>query len=175
MVMGKGTGRERNEKAFLERTTAGWRQPSKDRGQMGYGLDRDDKGKDGEEDFELFAKGEEGKGMERNENAFLVRTTAGLRQASKNRGKTEHGLHGRGMGYGIIARTTAGSREPSKDRGQLARVFLNANHQFYYSPHCTLGSSSRVVNCKYLFAFFNEANKIRKNIYAMSFERSSQH
>jgi hypothetical protein len=94
-----------------------------------YGLDGDDKGKDGE-DFELFAKGKEGKGMGR---AFLVRTTAGLRQPSKDRGKTEHGLLGKEMGYGIIVRTTAGSRELSKDRGQLAWVFINENYHRYRS------------------------------------------
>jgi hypothetical protein len=49
--------------------------------------------------------------------AFLVRTTAGLQQPSKDRGNTEHGLLGKGMEYGIIVRTTAGSRELGKDRG----------------------------------------------------------
>jgi hypothetical protein len=65
--------------------------------------------------------------------AFLVRTTAGLQQPSKDRGNTEHGLRGKLMGYGIIVRTTAGSRELGKDRGLLEWVSINRNYRYHHS------------------------------------------
>jgi hypothetical protein len=66
---GKGKGRERNEKAFLERTTAGWRQPSKDRGKMEHGLDGMIRQR--EEEFEFFAMGTIGEKDGEEDSNFL--------------------------------------------------------------------------------------------------------
>jgi hypothetical protein len=98
--------------------------------------------------------------------AFLVRTTAGLQQPSKDRGKTEHGLRGKLMGYGITVSTTAGSRELSKDRGQLAWVFINRNKIIIITIHSIVGSSSIVVSCEYVFAFSKKASAPSARTYS---------
>jgi hypothetical protein len=84
----------------------------------------------------------------------------------------EEEQEGKGMRKGIPGEDHCGFARTEQG---LGKIIMRTMKIIIITIHSIVGSSSRVVSCEYLFAFSKKANQIKKNIYAMSFARSSQH